>query len=419
MLASILANVGRDLVGVDGRITRDDVLALLVNAPELLEELNTRIVEPYGTTSKDTPFGKLVQFLKAAVEASGNERILLAADALVTTDGIHEAWSIEAIRGLLRAADTFAKAIQRAEDDDTEANRKPVYLAATDLALATFELAFQSLRTPDEAAVKALEAATDAVRHFVRREWQDGGRDVLRLLVVLQTNAASNSEKETVQVLIRTLTFVVDAASAETPDEFKAALESAAAPLGGWRAKTKGFVASFGAMAGVRAGGELLLEGNDLARGAFVAPVAMLGFDLAWPIPRSTPGRRSSVGLFVSVIDVGQLASQRWLNGADDVNEEDCDPNAPDECTGEVGVSESPKIGIVQVLSPGLHVRFGIAETPITVLLGASAAPDLRERRANPDAHVTDAWVLQVGLGLAIDVTLFPIGRRLPRSTGS
>lgn len=424
-LVGIIAEVSRDAAGDDGKLDRDDVLALLTQT-DLQRRLREEIVAKYGPVPSDpTPFGKLVAALKKALGAADEvKRVRLAADALIGGDGKDAV--IAHIRSIFLAAGALVDAVGT---DPSGERRTAILLAGIDLASEVFGLATE-IAGPDTGLAKAgpvVGHAASAARHFARREWQDGGRATLRLLVALPNPCESvegevsggrqnrrrktrcerehRGQSDAIAVAIRSLTFVVDASAAETPEAFAAALDSAAAPLGGWRRKTEAFTTSVAAMAGLGFGGETLLEGRA-RNGAYVAPLAILGLDLAGPIVRSST-RPSSLGLFVSVIDVGQLASQRVLGDRQD-----------EIAADEEGVEEKPKVGVAQVLSPGLFLRLGVARTPITVLAGASFAPDLRRAKDESAGSKFDAWVVHYGVGLAVDVTLFAFGKRNPARRG-
>ena len=409
----ILVEAIDDAVGEDGRVTFDDVLVLL-SASELAARLKLEVIDPYGTSSH-TPFGKLVQHLRVAlaqVDTAGQ----------ITPVGVYDAASVLVGDGsptsVTRLFDAIGRVAARRRDPSGENRTQAIFIASLDVVAALLELVVRFQQSEADLAIvmAAISPAFEASRHFAKHEWQEGGREILKVLLkvteltkpghplnpCLTASAAvrclqGKELDEALRVATRSLTFVVDASSAESAEDFKAALDAAAAPLGGWRRKTERFTAAFGAMAGLSFGGEVLLETSDGDVGGYVAPMAMVGLDLAGPIAKRSR-RRSSLGVFVSALDIGNLAAQRVLGNHEDRLEDD-----------EEGVKERPTIGVRQVLSPGLFVRLGIAETPITLVGGASVVPDLREVQ---DSQRRDSWALRFTLGLAIDVTLFPLRGR-------
>jgi hypothetical protein len=458
-LLQVLAPRLKDVVGEDGRISRDDVLALL-QSTDLGDALKkwAAAMEPAGaaTTPRAGAGASPVASSGAATPPAGAATTTLAgtgAPAAVAPAGAATPASTGATlvgpapppaapAGTPRIL-SIAAAVKAALAGAGGALEPAKYGAVADALLtmpgsggepnevanifAAIETLSAAATDKDEEFVRLAltpeqwqpldqfhEPSRTAVEHFARAEWADGGRAVLRVLVLLgpvleqklkeskQPKKVRRAQTDTLRLVVRTLSFLVDAANAKTPEEFRAALDSAAAPLGGWRRKTRGFVASLGAMAGLTAGAELLLEGGKARPGAYIAPQAMLGLDLAAPVCRHCK-RRSSLGGFVSVLDVGQLASQRL---AGDVKDDLADT------MGVEGVEEKPTIGVAQVLSPGLYGRLGIAETPITLLVGFCFVPDLRATRSAAWGPAIDAWVMHVGASLSVDITLFPFGRR-------
>jgi hypothetical protein len=133
-----------------------------------------------------------------------------------------------------------------------------------------------------------------------------------------------------------------------------------------------------------------------------VGLVGALGLDVSFPV------RASTLGFYVSVVDLGGLLSLPLgdaavrLRGADGV-----------ERTATLDVTS--RISPEQVLSPGLYFRWGIGRSPFVLAAGASMIPfgrRVQEARAQGDAGATpfsaDASVFRVGAMLAVDLTLFP-----------
>lgn len=346
---------------------------------------------------------------------------------------------IDAVVRIIKAATALQSEIDKLPALASDQRRKQLFLKAVDIGAELFEWTCNDGRCGIEDAM--VEPAAGALRHIAREEWQDAGRDTLKLLVkiaakvddaCLDADGKAEGTKEekkkckqgaaVLRVTTRSLSFVIDAAEADTPEEFKAALDAASAPLGGWRLKYQRFTVSLGALAGAGVGTEFLLaatDQRDRALGVYTSPHAMLGVDFAGPV--SVRGRRDkpwAMGGFVSVLDLGNVASFRV---AGDVEDKD---DLEDEEGDEEGAAETPNIGFAQVFSPGVFWRVSIARTPITFGLGLSASPNLRLYRREEDEgdspdisddglfDARDSWVLRFGAFVAVDVTLLPFGKR-------
>jgi hypothetical protein len=155
---------------------------------------------------------------------------------------------------------------------------------------------------------------------------------------------------------------------------------------------------------GVTGGGELVLA-SGVSGGALVPSaglVGALGLDVSFPV------RASTLGFFVSIVDLGGLLSVPLgaagvrLRGVDGV-----------ERTATLDVTS--RISPEQVIAPGLYFRWGIGRSPFVFAAGASLVPfgrHVQETRtaanAGEAAFSADASVFRVGAMLAVDLTLFP-----------
>lgn len=198
-----------------------------------------------------------------------------------------------------------------------------------------------------------------------------------------QTKAGAEIEGK----IRKLLPFIAEVAAATKPEEVERSLEAAAAPVGGGRAKrgANRRTLAVTALAGLTLGTEVSYttsENSDagLAGGLFV-PV---GIDLTWGLQEI-----HSVGVFLSVLDLGAIASFRTK---DDIS------------MGET-VEDAPQIGWEQVVSPGLFFEWGIDR--ITLGAGVSMTPSLRKVTVD-GAQVDSAHALRFGIFAAIDVTIFP-----------
>ena len=190
-----------------------------------------------------------------------------------------------------------------------------------------------------------------------------------------------------------------DIAAARRGEDVRAALESAAVPVGGWRRKRRlGMnTVGLGSYLGLKANAEWLGT-SELAR----TPAASGG--LAGPVGLevSRGYGSGSVGVLVAVVDVGTLVDYR-LRGEGSA-----------ESGGEgVEVQRGPSWSLEQVLSPGLFVVFGLSESfPIAAGVGGSLTPSLRtleraplEGSAEPRTERVSAF--RAGAFVAIDLPIF------------
>jgi hypothetical protein len=130
---------------------------------------------------------------------------------------------------------------------------------------------------------------------------------------------------------------------------------------------------------------------SGYAAGVF-APV---GIDLTWPLSK----HHVSMGLFGSVIDVGQVTWARLSDTNDPAN--------------HVKADVSSTVDFGQVLSPGAYLHVSLGHSPITAGLGVSFAPALRRYTFRSGAgampEVDQLSTVRFGAFLAVDITILPI----------
>lgn len=196
----------------------------------------------------------------------------------------------------------------------------------------------------------------------------------------------------------RILPPMAEVAAASSADEVAAALDRFSAPLGSWRLKHDGGYMSLTGFVGVHGSYELVVEDgpsidgadSDVPNGLTLAPALMLGLDFG------TGDRHVRWGFFVSVLDLGALASARLTD------EEGSDANA----------EAAPEIGVAQVFSPGLYMTLGL-DAPFTLAAGCSYVPALRgaivDTATIERTEIDPLSVVRCGAFLAVDVTILPI----------
>lgn len=223
---------------------------------------------------------------------------------------------------------------------------------------------------------------------MMRGEYIDGTSEALAMANDLQIRLPSS--------VIRYAPFIVDMASAKTPDEAQAALNAASAPVGSWRIKRRAATFSVTGLIGGSIGYETpsgLSNSNSYVASGIMAT---LGVDFSIPIKTWT------IGPYVSLIDVGQLVST---------------PIDPETTTSE-NTKSKPEAGgsikAVQIFSPGAYLRIGVGNSPFTFGAGAAIAPQLRQFRQEQIADGTTTserrslTVIRAQAFVAIDLTIFP-----------
>lgn len=243
-----------------------------------------------------------------------------------------------------------------------------------------------------------LEIVDDVVKIARAALAGDHGAVLTRSLGLVRQLAPRGTAKIPSQV-VRILALGADLAKVEDADQAEAAIESFAAPVGSWRLKRESFGLYLNGLVGFGAGGEMLtsgqVSGGELSfQASFVGSV---GLDASWPVGKST------LGAYVSIVDVGPLASLRTDGEQEAVN--------PDGQTEDADVTVGGANDPLALLSPGVYFRWGICETPLVLAVGASYVPKARSLRFEgvEDSRGADA-VRVMGL-LAVDVVIFPLLR--------
>ena len=188
----------------------------------------------------------------------------------------------------------------------------------------------------------------------------------------------------TVQKLARLLVFASDLVEADTSEEFLAAVEAFAGPVGSYVAKRRGAYVTAGAYFGVAAG----ISEETVGRPVYHVGMALpIGVEVGHSVGAAPAC--CSVGLFVSPIDFGQVATVRITELA----------------SGEHSATR-PRIRWGQVFAPSAHLVVGFPRTfPASFAAGLQYVPT-----ADSDSAVGDTmgW-LRISVMLAIDVTLLQL----------
>lgn len=295
---------------------------------------------------------------------------------------------LEAGRSVQAALKDLDKALGADKDRQEKVLRQVARLADTAVTLVKAASALSdTLNGHSTELIAALQGMRELTTALA-----DG--DLARILTTVTSELTTRLDKTKwlPTAVVRTLSFAVDLATARTPEEAKAVIESVAAPVGAWQAKRRDNMFSVTGFVGASYGSDRLdLDGETLELRS-MAPVAMLGLDVNF---RGWPSPDFRLGLFLSAIDVGTLMSYSF----------DSDGKSVDGMTADV--QETPPLGLAQVFSPGLFLRAGILDTPLTIGVGASLVPNAREVTFD-DGEPDDVNIVRFSAFLAMDVTLFP-----------
>lgn len=149
---------------------------------------------------------------------------------------------------------------------------------------------------------------------------------------------------------------------------------------------------SVGALAGVMFGQERLSSNSvttDFGRRAKVYGIFMpVGIDYSY----SKNARQDTYGIFVSLLDLGAIATLRSGDNSDTVS-----------------VESEANFGFEQIVSPGIYFRYGIPNSPLVIGAGWSRTPRLRSITIKSTAESIDMDSTRLLLFMAVDVPLFPI----------
>lgn len=247
------------------------------------------------------------------------------------------------------------------------------------------------------------------------------------LLRALDTLVPSEELQQSVflKEVLKYANLAVSLTTAQTSEEFAAALEGAILPAQSYRLKRSAlFSISVNAYAGVFYAEERLLDPQVQALKSgitgFTAPIG-LGFN--WGITRKNPGKYSqvpvvtkyckipggkstyvgnkryytghSISLFASVIDVGAVVAFRLQDT----------------------VAPSAQVQWKNIIAPGAYVIWGIGKSPLSLQVGAQYGPELRKVEVLDGTTETTinsrAW--RFGAALTVDIPLFNVYSKTER----
>ena len=313
------------------------------------------------------------------------EAIKRAAKTLMPDRELTDA-DINRLIASVRDARTKAETLFSATTSEDRRNKiKPLVLAIEDTVNLALKMAGSSERLPD-----GLPDLADAIAHG---DAQQVVAEALTILPQLFPNLDAR--------IVRLMSFGAELAQAKTPSDMQAAVESVIAPIASYRMKAKQPMLSITGLVGVAYGSERLV-GNQVVAGqngssSIASPVGLVGIDL------TTPTRWSvvpSIGLLVSVIDLGSLMSVRFSDNPIMVNT----GNGATMAT----VSKDSTVGFAQVFSPGVFLRLAAGGSPLVLAGGVAWVPDARQVTEMGGGQNVNLSAIRIYATLSVDVTLFP-----------
>nr|WP_294859348.1 hypothetical protein [uncultured Fluviicola sp.] len=196
----------------------------------------------------------------------------------------------------------------------------------------------------------------------------------------------------TIKSLLKYGTFMSAIVDAKTSDDVEAAIEAAALPVGSARIKREStFNIALNAYCGPYMGYErvyhldpkwMSAKNSTINSYGLTAPV---GISISYGGNCKKAKNHSSYSLFLSVIDVGAIASFRSNDTITEV---------------------LPTIQLKNILSPGIFFSYGIPTLPISVNAGWQMGPLLRKVDAQIDENTYSNRYGRISLSICIDIPI-------------
>lgn len=231
-------------------------------------------------------------------------------------------------------------------------------------------------------------------------------KQALTAILLQEAIAQLKAKGKVREAVLKYGSFMAAVANAQSSDDVKAALEATVLPAGSYSVKREtNFNVSVNGFVGPYGGYEYLpaLKKTPWAPSAgFTAPV---GIAFSWGNinngqRRETPvlRRRSngskiggqSISVFVSLIDIGAVASFRLGNDSSKVSSE---------------------IKLKNIVSPGLYLYWGLPKYPVSIGIGGQIGPQLRRVTAS-NVDIDENYYLRFGLNVVVDIPFYNIYSR-------
>jgi hypothetical protein len=189
--------------------------------------------------------------------------------------------------------------------------------------------------------------------------------------------------------------FMANVATAKTSEEVKQAIEVVALPPGSYRVKRESYGnVSLNGYVGLYGGVEHMPASETPNRGS-AGVFAPVGFSFSrGGLKASEKKGGKSVSLFVSVIDLGALASFRF---------------------NDDNTAVASNVKLKDIVAPGLYFIYGLGKSPISLGLGAQMGPSLRDVDSGGTASISENYYVRYGAFVAVDIPFFNLYNRKDR----
>jgi hypothetical protein len=226
-----------------------------------------------------------------------------------------------------------------------------------------------------------------------------GGKDEASVQALKKMENASEVSQDLLQKLAQYGAFISTVAAAKNAEEVEKAIEVAALPSGSSRIKRETpFNVSLNGYTGIFFGYEKIIgvKNNTISINNYgiTAPIGVAistgshSFAFAWP---GNEGHWS-YSLFISLIDIGAVASFRFQNSD--------------------SISQVPTIKLKDIFSPGLFFSIGFPKCPLSLNMGAQVGPNLRNVNGKDDqGNIVNLYQENVywrfSASLVVDIPIF------------
>lgn len=199
------------------------------------------------------------------------------------------------------------------------------------------------------------------------------------------------------QKLLKYGSFMASIVQAESSDDVQTIIESAAMPAGSFRVKREsnlnvsvnGFLGFFGGYEFIENADNNIP--NNFALSAPVGISITKGACSKLVLNKKNKDKGLAHGLFVSIIDIGALASFRFADDSSEV---------------------ASKVELKHILAPGIFYSMHFRNSPLTLTMGGQMGPLLREV-TNSDFKTEDNFYYRIGFSLVVDIPLFNLYNRI------
>lgn len=200
-----------------------------------------------------------------------------------------------------------------------------------------------------------------------------------QLISYLVASAADKDQNETMQKMLRYGTLAANLVAAKSEEEAEAAIEAIALPAGSARLKkeTKSSISLNSYLGGFYGSNDGFKSNNSYG------VTGLVGVGYNWGGNRKKPKNPASYSVFVSVIDVGALATFRTNSDTSDYK---------------------LKVKLNQIVSPGVFFIYGFPGAPISLIAGYQYAPFISS--INSDTYTLKSNPGRITLGIAVDIPL-------------